>query len=123
MIPEKLREVLKQDGVVAIATLGQDGPHMVNTWNSYIRITDDERILIPVGYMHRTEANIAFDNQVLITLGSRKVAGHIGPGAGFLIKGTAGMEASGSDFDLIRAKFAWARAVMAVTASSIEQTL
>ena len=36
MIPEKLLEVLKQDGVVAIATLGQDGPHMVNTWNSYI---------------------------------------------------------------------------------------
>ncbi len=53
--------------------LGQEGPHMVNTWNSYIRITDDERILIPVGYMHRTEANIAFNNQVLITLGSRKV--------------------------------------------------
>jgi len=30
MIPEKLKEVLKHDGVVAIATLGQDGPHMVN---------------------------------------------------------------------------------------------
>ena len=54
MIPEKLTEVLKHDGVVAIATLGQDGPHMVNTWNSYVRITDAERILIPVGYMHRT---------------------------------------------------------------------
>jgi hypothetical protein len=38
-IPEKLREVLKKDGVVAIATLGQDGPHMVNTWNSYVRLT------------------------------------------------------------------------------------
>jgi hypothetical protein len=123
MIPEKLLEVLKYDGVVAIATLGQEGPHMVNTWNSYIRITDDERILIPVGYMHRTEANIAFNNQVLITLGSRKVAGNMGPGAGFLIKGMASIETSGSDFDLIKAKFAWARAVMAVTASSIEQTL
>jgi predicted pyridoxine 5'-phosphate oxidase superfamily flavin-nucleotide-binding protein len=123
MIPEKLTEVLKNDGVVAIATLGQDGPHMVNTWNSYIRVTDDERLLIPVGYMHRTEANIAFNNQVLITLGSRKVAGNMGPGAGFLIKGTAGIETSGPDFDVIKAKFAWARAVMAVTANSIEQTL
>ncbi|MEI6846994.1 MAG: pyridoxamine 5'-phosphate oxidase family protein [Chlorobiaceae bacterium] len=123
MIPEKLTEVLKHDGVVAIATLGQDGPHMVNTWNSYVRITTDERILIPVGYMHRTEANIAFNNQVLITLGSRKVAGTIGPGAGFLIKGTACIEISGSDYDVIKAKFAWARAVMAVTATSIEQTL
>ena len=49
MIPEKLREVLKQDGVVAIATLGQEGPHLVNTWNSYIKITSDGRLLIPVG--------------------------------------------------------------------------
>ena len=123
MIPEKLTEILKHDGVVAIATLGQDGPHMVNTWNSYIRITDAERILIPVGYMHRTEANIAFNNQVLITLGSRKVPGNIGPGAGFLIKGIASVETSGSDFEATKAKFAWARAVMAVTPSSIEQTL
>ena len=83
MIPEKLLEVLKQDGVVAIATLGQDGLHMVNTWNSYVRITDDERILIPVGYMNRTESNIAFDNNILITLGSSKVAGNIGPGTGW----------------------------------------
>ena len=75
MIPEKLLEVLKQDGVVAIATLGEDGPHMVNTWNSYIRITDDGRLLIPAGYMHHTEANIATNSNVLITLGSSKVAG------------------------------------------------
>ena len=73
MLPEKLLEVLKKDGVVAIATLGPDGPHMVNTWNSYIRITQDERLLIPAGYMHRTEANIAANSHVLITLGSSKV--------------------------------------------------
>ncbi len=123
MIPEKLMEVLKHDGVVAIATLGQDGPHMVNTWNSYVRITDDERILIPVGYMNRTEANIAFNNQILITLGSSKVAGKIGSGTGFLIKGTATILSVGSEFDTIKEKFAWARAVMVVTSSSITQTL
>ena len=36
MIPEKLLEIMKKDGVVAIATLGEDGPHMVNSWNSYL---------------------------------------------------------------------------------------
>lgn len=123
MIPEKLLEVLKQDGVVAIATLGQEGPHLVNTWNSYIRITSDERLLIPVGYMHRTEANIAFNNQVLLTMGSSKVAGNMGPGTGFLIKGTAKIVAAGADFELIKAKFAWARAVLAVTIASATQTL
>lgn len=123
MLPEKLIEVLKQDGVVAIATLGQDGPHMVNTWNSYIRMTDDERIVIPVGHMNHTEANIAFNNQVLITLGSSKVAGKIGPGTGFLIKGTAAILSSGSEFDITKAKFVWARAAMVVTTRSITQTL
>jgi len=59
----------------------------------------------------------------LITLGSRKVAGNMGPGTGFLIKGAASIETSGVDFDGTKAKFAWARAVMAVTPSSIEQTL
>ena len=123
MIPEKLLEVLKHDGVVAIATLGQDGPHMVNTWNSYMKITDDGRMLIPAGYMQRTEANIAFNSNVLITLGSSKVAGKLGPGTGFLIKGRAAFVTSGPDFDAMKGKFAWARAAVAVTVDSITQTL
>jgi hypothetical protein len=123
MIPVKMREVMKQDGVVAIATLGQDGPHMVNTWNSYITITPDGRMLIPAGYMHRTEANIAFNNNVLITLGSSKVAGNIGPGTGFLIKGKAAFVTCGQDFDCLKAKFMWVRATLAVTIESVTQTL
>lgn len=122
MIPEKLLEVLKQDGVVAIATLGQDGPHMVNTWNSYIKISADGRLLIPAGYMHRTEANITFNSNVLITLGSSKVKGNHGPGAGFLIKGTAAFITSGPDFDFLKSKFEWLRATLAVTIDSVTQT-
>ncbi len=123
MIPEKLTEVLKHEGVVAIATVGGDGPHMVNTWNSYLQISGAERLLIPVGYMHKTEANIAVNDQVLITLGSREVAGNMGSGTGFLIKGRACIESSGPDFEAIKGRFAWARAVMAVTPSSVVQTL
>jgi len=33
MIPEKLQEILKQDGIVAIATVGQDGPHLVSLFH------------------------------------------------------------------------------------------
>jgi predicted pyridoxine 5'-phosphate oxidase superfamily flavin-nucleotide-binding protein len=123
MIPEKMLEVMKHDGVVAIATLGQDGPHMVNTWNSYIKITNDERLLIPAGYMQVTEANIATNNNVLMTLGSSKVAGKNGPGTGFLIKGTAAFMTAGPDFDAIKAKFSWARAALAITILSATQTL
>lgn len=122
MIPEKLLEVLKQDGIVAIATLGQDGPHMVNTWNSYIRISEDGRLLIPAGYMHRTEANIIFNPEVLITLGSSKVQGLHGPGAGFLIKGKASFITSGPEFAVLKEKFDWLRATLAVVPDSITQT-
>jgi hypothetical protein len=99
-----------------------DGTHMVNTWNSYIRISVDGCILIPAGYMHRTEANIAFNNNVLITLGSSKVTGIHGPGAGFLIRGTAAFITEGPDFDLLKSKFEWLRATLAVTADSVTQT-
>ena len=147
MVPEKLLEIMKQDGVVAIATLGKDGPHMVNTWNSYIRISPDGRLFIPAGYMHKTEANIAHNPNVLITLGSSKVKGLHGAGAGFLIKGkakfvTSGPDfdfmkgagtgflikgkatfiTSGSDFDFMKAKFSWLRATLAVTIDSATQT-
>ena len=122
MIPEKLLEILKQDGVVAIATLGQDGPHMVNTWNSYIRISSDGRLLIPAGYMQHTEANIIHNPQVLLTMASSKVQGLHGPGAGFLIKGTAAFITSGPDFDLLKSKFDWLRATLAVTPDVVTQT-
>ncbi len=122
MIPEKLLDIMKQDGVVAIATLGEDGPHMVNTWNSYLRTTEDGRLLIPAGYMNRTEANIVFNPNVLITMGSSKVQGLYGPGAGFLIKGKAVFITSGPDFDVLKEKFEWLRATMAVTIESAIQT-
>ena len=47
MIPEKLLEIMKQDGVVAIATLGKEGPHLVNTWNGYIRVPKYRKDKLP----------------------------------------------------------------------------
>ena len=122
MVPEKLLEILKMDGVVAIATLGKDGPHMVNTWNSYIRISPKGRMLIPAGYMHKTEENIKFNPEVLITLGSSKVKGLHGAGAGFLIKGKAEFVTDGPDYDTLKSKFSWLRATLAVTIDSATQT-
>jgi hypothetical protein len=123
MIPEKLLEVLKHVGVVAIATQGLEGPHLVNSWNSYLRVSSDGRLLIPAGYMQVTEANIARDNRVLVTIGSHEVAGMHGPGTGFLVTGTAEFVTSGPDFDVLKEKFAWARATLAVTVLSATQTL
>jgi hypothetical protein len=96
---------------------------MVNTWNSYLRISSDGRLLIPAGYMHKTEANVAHNPNVLITLGSSKVKGLHGPGTGFLIKGKASFIPSGPDFDFMKEKFSWLRATLAVIIDSATQTL
>ncbi|WP_243362555.1 pyridoxamine 5'-phosphate oxidase family protein [Fundidesulfovibrio terrae] len=122
MIPEKMLEVIKNEGVAAIATQGEDGPHLVNTWNSYLKVMDGGRIIVPAGYYHKTEKNVAHDNRVLMTVGSRKVTGKNGPGAGFLIRGTAAFETSGPHFEAV-AKFKWARAALVITVTSVEQTL
>jgi predicted pyridoxine 5'-phosphate oxidase superfamily flavin-nucleotide-binding protein len=122
-LPDTLLEVLKKDGVVAIATLGPDGPHMVNTWNSYVQVSEDGRLLIPAGYFHKTEANIAVNNQVLVTLGSSKVRGLQGPGAGFLIKGTATFLKEGAEYDAMKSRFSWARAALSITVDSATQTI
>jgi predicted pyridoxine 5'-phosphate oxidase superfamily flavin-nucleotide-binding protein len=123
MLPEKLTEILQHKSPVAIATQGPDGPHLVNTWNSYIEVTDADTLLIPMGYMSTTEANLKQDPRVLITVASSDVVGTMGPGAGFLITGTAEVETSGAGLDLLKSKFAWARAAMEVTIVEAKQTL
>ncbi len=123
MISDKMMQLLKCEGIVAIVTMGGDGPHVVNTWNSYIDVTRDEHLLIPVGGMIRTEANVEKNNNILLTLGSREVQGFRGPGAGFLIKGTATFIKSGGQFDIVKKRFSWVRAAMEITILSATQTL
>ncbi len=122
MIPEKMQELMTKDGVVSIATLGEDGIHMVNTWNSYLKVSEDDRLFIPAGYMHKTETNIAHNPNVVITMASSNVKGLHGAGAGFLIKGKARFITSGPDFDFMKAKYEWIRATLAVTIESATQT-
>jgi len=92
-------EVLNHEGVVSIVTQGENEPHMVNTWNSYIKISEDGKIIFPAGTMKVTEANISKNNKVLMTLGSREVQGFNSIGTGFLIIGTAVFIKEGSAFE------------------------
>lgn len=123
MIPEKLTQVLQDENVVAIVTEGTNGAHVVNTWNNYIKVTEDERLLIPAAKMNLTEANIKENNKVLMTLGSREVEGFYAKGTGFLISGEAAFVFEGMDFDEVKERFPWIRAVLEITPQSITQTL
>ena len=88
-----------------------------------IQISEDGRLLIPAGYYNKTEANIAANNKVLVTLGSSKVRGLNGAGTGFLVKGTATFVTSGPDFETMKSRFGWARATLAIAIDSATQTL
>jgi len=123
MIPGKLIEVLKYEGVVSIVTKGVSDAHVVNTWNSYLEVTKDKRLLAPVGGMNTTEANVNQNDKIQMTLGSREVQGFHSKGIGFLITGSATFLYAGAEFDEMKKRFPWARATIEIKPESITQTL
>lgn len=123
MLTEKFREVVSHEGVVSIVTCADKEAHVVNTWNSYLGLPDDVRLLIPAWKMRRTEQNILKNNKVLLTLGSKEVQGRMGPGTGFLVEGTARFVTSGAEYDEMKAKYPFLTRVLEVTVASLKQTI
>lgn len=121
------RAVLDVAEWVSIATAGPDGPHMAATWGDYVRAlgVDWEAgvILIPMGGMARTEANLAADDRLEVVWASRSVAGSHGPGQGCLLRGHGAVETSGARADAARQAFPWARAVLVARADEIRTLL
>lgn len=115
------KEVIDKTEWIAIATTGPDGPHVVATWGDYVRALgiQNDTILIPVGLMRKTEANLQHDRRIELLCGSRQVQGTRGPGKGCALVGTAKFQTAGPHFEEVRAKFPWARAALVV---SVEET-
>ena len=123
MLTEKFFEVISHEGVVSIISWGKGEPHVANTWNSYLTITKDNKILIPAGVMVKTEANIKENNKVKMTLGSKEVQGHFTQGAGFRLEGTAKFISSGEEYDMMKEKFPFLTRVLEITLTEVKQTL
>lgn len=125
MLDVKLLEVLQTppDGAVAIASQGEEGPHIINSWNSYAQITEDDKILFPAGRMNETERNIQKNKRIEMTITNREVQGKSYKGTGFLVVGSAEFLTKGSEFEAVKSKFPWARAALAIQVISAEQTL
>ena len=123
-LPEKFYEVLQHEGVVAIVSWGENEPHVVNTWNSYLVVTGDGHILIPAYGMRKTEKNVNVNNRVKLTLGSKEVMGYKDyQGTGFLIDGTACYIESGAIYDMMKEKFSFLTRVLDITVTDIKQTI
>jgi hypothetical protein len=124
MLSEKFFEVLKNEGVVSIVSWGVDEPHIANTWNSYLVVTSDNRILIPAYAMRKTEKNTIKNNKVKIALGSREVLGHKDyQGTGFIVEGTAKFVESGFEYNMMKEKFSFLTRVLEITVISAKQML
>jgi hypothetical protein len=123
MFNDKFKAVVGKEGVVSIVTCADGEAHVVNTWNSYLVLPDENRILLPAWAMRKTEKKVNKNNNVLLTMGSKEVDGHMGPGTGFLVQGTAKFISSGPEFDMMKDKFSFLTRVLEVTVSSVKQTI
>lgn len=122
-LSEKFLEVIKHEGVVSIMSWGVE-PHLVNTWNSYLVITDDERILIPAYGFRKTQKNVDVNSKVKISLGSKEVLGYKDyPGTGFIVEGTANYIESGAEYDMMKSKFSFLTRVLEITVDKAKQML
>jgi hypothetical protein len=124
MLSEKFFEVLKNEGVVSIVTWGRDEPHIVNTWNSYLVVTEDQRILVPAYAMLRTEKNLQQNNKLKLALGSKNVLGYNDyPGTGFVLEGTGDYLTAGPEYEMMKEKFSFLTRVLEITVTSAKQML
>jgi hypothetical protein len=122
-LSEKFLEVINHEGVVSIMSWGVE-PHLVNTWNSYLVVTEDERILIPAYGFRKTEKNVDINNKVKLTMGSKDVLGYKDyPGTGFLVDGTARYIESGDEYDMMKSKFSFLTRVLEITVEKAKQML
>jgi len=123
MFNEKFKDTLAHEGAVAIVTCDGKEAHVTNTWNSYVNILGENKLLIPAAGMKSTEQDTSTNNIVKITFGSKEVEGTQGMGAGFYLEGNASFQEEGKEYDLMKAKFPWLRKVLIVTVDQVKQTI
>lgn len=111
-------------GIVSVAsTSKENGAHIANTWNKYLIITEDEKIVIPCFGFHKTEKNVSENPVVEVVIGSHEVQGKMGMGTGFLLRGKAEFVKEGPLYDQMHEQCTWASRVLIFTPESCKQTI
>ncbi|WP_320968891.1 pyridoxamine 5'-phosphate oxidase family protein [Hungatella effluvii] len=123
MFNESFIEVLNHEGVVSVTSWANEKVHVANTWNSYLFLTADNRILIPAAWFNKTQKNVDVQNKVIVTLGSHEVQGKMGMGTGFAVDGTAKFLTEGADYDMMKEKYSFLTRVLEITPEKVRQTI
>ncbi|OCL90141.1 FMN-binding protein [Aliarcobacter thereius] len=117
----KIESILNYEGVFSIVAKGNDFPHIVNTWNSFV-IFKDNNLFVPVGEMNKMEEILEKDNRVIVVIGTRELMGLHGMGMGIKIIGKAIISQDIKESEIIKDKYEWARAVMKIEIVEAYQT-
>lgn len=125
MLDEKFYEVIKNEGVVSITSWGsKDEPRVRCTWNTYLRVTEEETLLVPIAGFTSVQEDVAVNDKVIVTLGSREVEGFNGyQGTGFLLEGRANFTNSGEKFEQMKAEYPFMNKLLEITVDSAKQLL
>lgn len=121
---EKLKEILNHESEagVSIVTRGINGPHLTNTWNSYINYAVDSELVIPAGGMNLTESNIQENDDIILSITNANVQGYKYLGTGVVVNGKGKFISSGQQYDDMKVKFPWIRAILKVEIVTVKQT-
>ena len=124
LLNETFYACIAHPGIVSIATASADGkPHIANTWNKYLIVTEEEQILIPCFGFHTTEENALHQPHMELSLGSDQIQGKLGMGTGFLLTGTGKFLSEGALYAQMRAKCDWIKRVLVFSPESCRQTV
>lgn len=118
MISEEVRAALTQEGSAAFVTQGPNGPHLVATWNSYLRVLDDRTVAFPAGGYRRTEENVRGGSGVQMILGAKNPKG-----IGFRLTGRAEFQVDTPAHAKLKTEYPWCRAVVLLHVSQVEKVL
>lgn len=118
---EKIESILKYEGVFSVVAKGEDFPHIVNTWNSYVIFKNGE-IFVPVAGMNKMEELLNKDNRVIVVIGTKELMGLHGMGMGVKIIGYASISSDTKEYKDLKAKLEWPRAVMKIEILESYQT-
>jgi len=119
-----IKEMLKEgtDAGVTFVTTGEEGPHVSNTWNSYLKLCEDGRLLAPVGGMQITEKNLLNNPKMLVSISNRNVEGFHSKGTGVVVEAEGKLVFSGVDVEDMKSSHPWVRAVLSIKILDVKQT-
>lgn len=125
LIEDACLQTLEAAEYVTIVTQGEKGPHVSATWGDYIRALGigEDSLVVPVGHMQETEANLKQNHRVQVLAASRQVMGSYGPGQGCLLAGTAEIQTEGELVEKVKERFPWARGAMLIQVESAKTQL